>query len=231
MSEQNVHAAKEPNDLKHKLKDFWYNNQRKTLVAVSVLLFIVAAWFAYQSFVVLPKEQQAADAIYKAQEYFGKDSVKLALNGDAGGRGFLYIIKNYSGTKSANLAKYYAGVCYLRTGDFTNAVKYLQDFTTDAKQIQMMAYGSLGDAYGELNKNEEAIESYKRAEATFSDDENMASEYLYRAASKLELASKTKDAVELFKKIKEKYPNTERGRQIEKDIYRLSIEPNDFSTK
>ena len=49
--------------------------------------------------VVAPKEQQASEAIYKAEGNFAKDSLRLALNGDGSSKGFLYIINNYSGTK------------------------------------------------------------------------------------------------------------------------------------
>jgi tetratricopeptide (TPR) repeat protein len=180
---------------------------------------------------VAPKEEQAVNAIYKAEANFRKDSLTLALKGDQKSKGFLYIINNYGGTKSANLAKYYAGVCYLRTGDFNNAVKYLSDFSTDAKQIQMMAYGALGDAYGELNKNDEAVSNYKKAAATFDADQINASEFLFRAGLKLELMGKTKEAVDVYKELKEKFPQTEKGYQADKNIYRLSIEPNDFSSK
>ncbi|MFX7878553.1 tetratricopeptide repeat protein, partial [Acinetobacter baumannii] len=104
------------------------------------------------------------------------------LNGDGQNKGALYVIKNYGGTKAANLAHYYAGVSYLKLGDFNNAVKYLKDFSTDAKQVQLLALGCLGDAYAELNKKEEAIQAYKKAAATFEEDENNSSEYLFRAA-------------------------------------------------
>jgi hypothetical protein len=49
-----------------------------------------------------------------AQQQFEKDSFQLALTNPGGGySGFLDIIDSYSGTKTANLAKYYAGICYL----------------------------------------------------------------------------------------------------------------------
>ncbi len=181
--------------------------------------------------IVKPKEDQAADAIFKAQQNFAKDSLKAALNGEGTTRGFLYIINNYGGTKSGNLAKYYAGVCYLRTGNFNNAVKYLKDFSTSAKQIQMMAYGCLADAYSELGKNEDAVTYYKKAAETFDEDQANASEYLFRAGLKLELMGKNKEAVEAYKQLKEKFPQSQRATQADKYIYRLSIEPNDFSSK
>ena len=38
------------------------------------------------------------------------------------------IIDKFSGTPAANLSKYYAGICYLKMGDFAKAEKYLKLF-------------------------------------------------------------------------------------------------------
>ncbi|HXL58200.1 MAG TPA: tetratricopeptide repeat protein [Chitinophagaceae bacterium] len=214
-----------------KMEGFWKKYQKQISIALVAIVVIIVGWYGYQSMIVKPKEDQAADAIFKAQQNFAKDSLKAALNGEGTTRGFLYIINNYGGTKSGNLAKYYAGVCYLRTGNFNNAVKYLKDFSTSAKQIQMMAYGCLADAYGELGKNEDAVTYYKKAAETFDEDQANASEYLFRAGLKLELMGKNKEAVEAYKQLKEKFPQSQRATQADKYIYRLSIEPNDFSSK
>jgi hypothetical protein len=42
---------------------------------------------------------------------------------------------------------------------------------------------------------------------------------------------KTKEAVDTYKELKEKFPRTEKGYGAEKYIYRLSVEPNEFSVK
>lgn len=230
MSDKKVQVT-ESGDALLKMESFWSKYSKQILIVLGVLVVAVGGWYGYQSMVVAPKEEQATNAIYKAEANFRKDSLTAALKGDQKSKGFLYIINNYGGTKSANLAKYYAGLCYLRTGDFNNAVKYLSDFSTDAKQVQMMAYGALGDAYGELNKNDEAVSNYKKAASTFDADQLNSSEYLFRAGLKLELMGKTKEAVEVYKELKEKFPQTEKGYQADKNIYRLSIEPNDFSSK
>ena len=196
-----------------------------------MLVVIIGGWFAYKNYVVAPKEAEAENAMWKAEQYFRQDSLKLALDGDKFDRGFNYIINNYSSTKAGNLAKYYAGVCYLRTSNYNKAIDNLKDFSTDAKQIQMMAYGALGDAYSELNKNDDAINYYKKAANEFTDDATMSSEYLFRAALKLEVLGKNSDAIDLYKELKAKYPNTERGFSADKYIYRLSIIPNDLSVK
>ena len=53
-----------------------------------------------------------------------------------------------------------------------------------------------------------------------SDDFN-SPEYLFRAGYLSETMNKTADAVELYKKIKEKYPNSQRAYDIDKYLARL----------
>jgi len=225
MSDKKVQVV-ESGDALLKMESFWKKYSKQILIVLGVIVVAIVGWYGYQSFIVQPKEEQAANAIYKAEANFRKDSLIAALKGDQKSKGFLYIISNYDGTKSANLAKYFAGLCYLRTGDFNNAVKYLKDFSTDADQIQLLAYGMLGDAYSEVNKKEEAVESYKKAAGTFEKDEANSSEYLFRAAMLEEVNGKPKEALELYKEIKEKFPRTDKGFQADKYINRLSIEKN-----
>lgn len=209
---------------------YWQKYAKPAAIVVLAAVIILGGWYGYQTWVVAPKEEQAQNSIFKAQQYFALDSANAALNGDGANKGFLYIINNYSGTKTANLAKYYAGVCYLKLGNFNKSIEYLKDFSTDAKQIQMMAYGCLGDAYSESKKNTEAIDAYKKAASSFDFDEANASEYLFRAAMLSEVTGKNKEALNLYKEVKTKFPATMRGAQVDKYIYRLSIEPTEFSS-
>ncbi len=212
------------------LQSFWQKSGKTVGIVVSLIIILLGGWYAYNQYIIKPNEEKAADLMYKAQAYFAVDSSKLVLDGDGTNKGVLYIIKNYSGTKEANLAKYYAGISYLKLGNFNKAIEYLKDFSTDAKQIQMVAYGSLGDAYSELNKKDDAIEYYKKAGSTFVEDENTSAEYLFRAALLSETSGKTKEAVALYQEIKDKFPKTDKGFQADKYIYRLSLQKNDLST-
>ena len=122
-------------------------------------------------------------------------------------------------------AKYYAGISYFRMNDFNKSVEYLKDFSTSAKQVQAIAYGTIGDAYSELKNTDEALNYYKKAGGHFPDDEAISSEYLYRAASLLELNGKADEAVEIFKEIKSKYPKSEKGLMADKFINKLKVQP------
>jgi len=212
-------------------ESFWMKNKNIIMGVAAAVILVVGGYFLYKTYVLAPKEEKAAETMFKAEEYFRNDSLGTALNGDAQNKGFLYVIKNYDGTKAANLAHFYAGVIYLKSHDFNNAVKHLQDFSTDSRQIQMIAYGRLGDAYSELGKKQEAVDSYKKAGQYFQADEFNSSEFLFRAGYLLESMGKNQEAVDLYKQIKEKFPKTEKGYSIDKYIYRLSVEKNDFSVK
>ncbi|MEI8075619.1 MAG: tetratricopeptide repeat protein [Bacteroidota bacterium] len=226
MSDQQQ-AQTENNDFILKAQSFWQKNSKTVLILLVAIIAVVGGWFVYTNYILKPKEDKAADAIVKVQEYFRVDSSNLVLNGDGQSKGALYIINTYGGTKSANLAKFYAGVSYLHKADFANAVKYLKDFSTDAKQVQLLALGNLGDALSELNQKDEAIASYKKAASVFTADEANSAEYLFRAGLLSETTGKTKEALEIYKELKAKYPKTDKGFQADKYIYRLSIEKSE----
>src|SRR5450432_4223051 len=135
-----------------KWKHFQDNYGRKAGMALLFILILVLGYFGYKQFFLDPKEKQATEAMFHAEEYFRMDSTRLALNGDNINAGFLKIISRFGGTKAANLAAFYAGSCYLKLGDFNNAVKYLKDFSTPVQEVQERALGLLGDAYSEQNK-------------------------------------------------------------------------------
>src|SRR5688572_19205902 len=105
-------------------KDFWTRYQKQISIVAALLILLAGGWFGYKKFIKDPKEEKAWDAIFKAEEYFRLDSVQKALNGDGLNAGFIKVINNYGGTAAGNLARYYAGVCFLKTGDFANAARH-----------------------------------------------------------------------------------------------------------
>ena len=210
---------------KHPFLDFVKNNQKTLSYALSIVVIVIAGYFGYTELYQNPRETKAADAMYTAEKYFAIDSSNLVLNGDGASKGVLYVIKQFSGTPSANLAKYYAGISYYRLNDFNKSIEYLKDFSTSSKQVQAIAYGTIGDAYSELKKNDEAINYYKKAGSHFPEDDAISSEYLFRAASLLEITGKEDEAVTIFKDIKSKYPKSEKGFNADRYINRLKVQP------
>jgi len=209
----------------HPFLSFVKKNQKNITTFLVIIVLGVGGFIGYTEIYLKPQETKAADAMFAAEKYFLLDSSNLVLNGDGKSKGVLYVIKEFGGTKQANLAKFYAGISYFRLGNFNKSIEFLKDFSTNAKQVQTIAFGTIGDAYAELKNNEEALNYYKKAGGSFPEDEGLSAEYLYRAAQILEVTGKNDDAIAIYKEIKSKYPKTEKGITADKFIYRLKIQP------
>jgi tetratricopeptide (TPR) repeat protein len=203
---------------KESFEDFITRNQYIIIGVVAAILLTVGGYLAYKLFYQEPKEKEAQQQIFQAELQFQKDSFALALNNPGGGYdGFLNIIDNFSGTKTANLAKYYTGISYLNLGRYEDAIEYLSSYKESGSITPTMKYGAIGDAYAELGDNEKALANYKKAAYT-GDNELLNPYYLkklglfHRRNGDLEKSNKA------FQDLKDKYPNSVEASDIEKYI-------------
>ena len=219
MAEKNTTTTAEQPDVVTRAKGFWDKYSKPIIYIGSAFILIIGGWYAYKNFIVLPKEKKASELIFPAENLFdkmasgnfNKDSVNTVLNGGSldGAKvtGILSIINNYGGTNSGNRAKFIAGATYLQIKEYDKAIKYLKDFDGNgADQIQSKAYILLGHAYSEKKNTDEALSYYKKAARVNSKDESITPYALLMAASYAGETGKSKEAIELYKELKEKYP-------------------------
>jgi tetratricopeptide (TPR) repeat protein len=206
------------------VKGFWEKYSRTIVMVSGAIIILAGGYLSYVNFYKNPNEEKAREELFRAEMNFRKDSLSLALKGDASTPGFLKVISKYGGTASGNIAHLYAGECYLHLGDFKNAVSQLEDFDDNgARQLGAKAKGLLGDAYSELKQNDKAVSAYRKAASLFEEDPAMSSEYLFRAALLLEIGGKTTEAGEAYAELRKKFPRTEKGFLAEKHLARLGI--------
>ncbi|HEU0109948.1 MAG TPA: tetratricopeptide repeat protein [Flavisolibacter sp.] len=205
-------------------KDFWSRYNRPVMIAAAAIIILGGGYLAYKYLIVAPKEKKAAEAIFKAEEYYRMDSLDKALKGDLQFPGFEKVISQYGGTKAGNLAKFYAGSIYLKTGDLAKATKYLNDFDTDADQVKARAYKLLADAYADQGKNGDALSNYKKAAHEFEADEQASSEYLFLAAYFADrVMNDKKEAIELYTELKKKYPQSQYSMEADKYLAQAGV--------
>lgn len=212
----------EEKDPVEKITGFWQQYSKQLLIAIAIIVVLVGVFFGYRYFVTEPNERQAAEMLFHGENFFRQDSLKLALEGDGLNPGFLKVISKYSGTKSANLAHFYAGRCYLGLGDFKNAATQLEAFSTSEPLISARAKALLADAYSEMGQKDQAVKLYKEAGTLFEKDDFNSPQYLFRAAYLSESMGKNQDAIELYKLIKDKYPKYKEY-DIDKYLGRLGV--------
>lgn len=207
-----------------KTEKFFEENGKKVVIALVALLILVAGGYAYKYLVMDKNEVAAAELIVAAQENFAGETPNydLALNGNEAGAGFLAVAEEYGATKAGNLAKHYAGICYLQLGDLEKAAEYLAKYKAvkgiAAEVVNAQNLGLQGDVAVQLGDYAKAANFFKKAVAA-SENSFTAPYYLYKQGLALAAAGKAEEAKACYKAIAEKYPSSVEARDAEKLLY------------
>ncbi len=199
-------------------------NQKYIFGVVGGIALVVLAWLGYQKFIQEPKELEASNEMYKAQQYFDdavngnttlRDSLySLALNGGEGKYGFLEIIDNYGGTKAANLANYYAGFSYLNMKKYQEAIDHLDKFSSDDQMLGPLALGGIGDAFAQLKQAETALGYYEKAFKA-KNNEFTTPRFLLKSAITAISVGKPQVAITYLERIKEEFAKSIEANQVD----------------
>ncbi|MBT8287010.1 MAG: tetratricopeptide repeat protein [Flavobacteriaceae bacterium] len=205
-----------------KTEEWVIRNQKYIFMVIGAVAVVVLGYLGYTKFIQEPKEVEAKNDMFLAQQYFDqavnsteKDSLfTLALNGSEGQFGMLDIISNHGSTKAGNMANYYAGMAYLNLKDYQNAIKYLSDFGSDDDALGPLAQGGIGDAFVQLNQPEDALDYYIKA-AKLKTNNFTTPMFLMKAGIIAIQLEKNADALKYFKRIKEEFPNSTEAANVD----------------
>lgn len=204
-----------------KTQDFFDKNGKVITYVLIAIVAVVAAIFGYQKFVMEPRAEKAAAAMYMAQFRFEGENAdyELALNGDEEGAGFLDVIEQYGSTPAGNLAAQYAGICYMKLGDWDNAEKYLAMYKATKgvpnALINAENLGLQGDVQVQKGDYKKAAALFVKA-AELSDNSFTAPLYLKKAAQAYEAAGDNAAAIAAYKRIATEYASSLEARDAEK---------------
>lgn len=190
---------------------------------VIAVIIIVAGFIMYKHLYAEPREEKAQAALFKGQAYFEQDAYEQALNGDSiGFAGFLKVADEYSGTKAANLAKAYAGICYAQMGKYNEAIKQLSDFDADDQMVAPAILGATGNCYAEIGQLDKAASTLLKA-ADNADNSTLSPIFLMQAGEILVKQGKFDDAISAYTKIKDKYFQSYQAMDIDKYIEQAKL--------
>ncbi|QMU64776.1 MAG: tetratricopeptide repeat protein [Flavobacteriaceae bacterium] len=201
-------------------------NSKPLFYGLIVVATVILGFLGYNKYIVEPAEIEASNDLAFPKKYYdeaattsiARDSLlNLALEGAEGKYGFLDIAAVHSGTKAGNLANYYAGLSYLQLKDYKEAINYLENFSANDEMLGAVALGAIGDAFADIDQMEDALYYYEKA-ATKKDNEYTAPLFLFKAGTIAMNEKQFGKALDLFTQIKEKYPNSNQGKDIDKYI-------------
>lgn len=194
---------------------------KKAIAGIIILLVAgVAAYFGYQQLYLKPMDQTASAEMWKAEYYFGVDSLELAAKGDrAGYDGFKDIVEDYGGTQAESISRYYLAVSHLQMGNYKKAVTHAEEVETKNEFVAALAQGVAGEGYVEMGKHEEGVARFRKA-ISRSDNGLTQPLYLKKAGIVLEKLGRYEEALKLYEQIRDEHPGSEEGKDIEKYIAR-----------
>ena len=184
----------------------------KTLVGIfGALLVAVLGYFAYQQYVIKPKNEEATKSYLSAQKQLSEGKDKEALGGkSAANPGFLGTFNEFSGTDVGKLSAYNAGLLKFKEGKYQEAYDLLDKFSSDNDILTALKFGAMADCQSNLNKTAEALSTLDKAISASSDP--YTSYYFTRKAGTLALAlKKNTEAKKYFATIDEKYQDYDNG--------------------
>ena len=197
---------------------FLMKNKKSIIGAIVAVVAIIAGVIMYNNLYAEPREEKAQAALYKGQQYFEAGAFELALNGDSlGNAGLLKVADGYSGTKAANLAKAYTGICYAQLGKNEEAIKALDSFSADDQMIAPALKATMGNCYARMNQLDKAVSLLLKA-ADEADNNALSPIYLQQAGDILMKQGKYSDALKAYSTIKDKYFRSFHAMNIEKYI-------------
>jgi tetratricopeptide (TPR) repeat protein len=201
-------------------------NSKPLFTSLVVIVVVFLAFLGYNKYIVEPNETEASNELAFPRKYFdeaatagsGIDSLlNLGLEGADGKYGFLDVADSYSGTDAGNIANYYAGISYLQMKQYDKAIEFLSKFDSDNASLNATAVGAIGDAFSDIDQEEEALEFYEKA-ANKKANDFLTPLFLYKAGQTAMSLKKYSKAEQLFTQIKENYSKSDQGRDIEKFI-------------
>lgn len=202
-----------------KTEQYIQNNKKSLSIIGGAVILIVLGYFGYTNFIVKPQEEGAIKQMFIAERYFEQDSLDLAINGDGNYPGFLQIIQDYGSSTAANRAHYYLGMCYLKKGQFEDAITYLKGYDAEDDITGALALGAIADANVELGKTDEAISYYKKA-IDWDANDFTPPFFMKKLALTYESMQDYEKAIEIYESIKASYVNSTEGREADKYLAR-----------
>ena len=212
--------------------ELWIENNQKTLWIILIALLIVAfAIYGISRYrakknesamnLSFPSEisfeEKATQAVDFASYYMQNEDYTKALNGDGEKVGFLSIVNDYGSTKAGKLAAYYAGLCYLKQGDYNHAIEYLKKYNNDDNVFAPLALGLIADCYLELGDQQNAVAYYEKA-ANKNANEFTSPMHLIKLGMTYEIMGNYAKAIEAYKTLKKEFPNSSEAFEISKTI-------------
>ncbi len=202
-------------------ENFFEKNKNALIYGGIGIIVVILGFIGYQKFVSEPKEIESQEQVWNALYDLQNDSLELAAQGNGEYSGFEEIASEYSGTSGGDIANYSMGIIEMERGNFEEALDYFKNTDFEDVVVGTLCIGLQGDCYVELEDLETAVDYFEKA-ANREPNEFTTPMFLKKAGLTYEELGQYDDAIRVYTKIKDEYPTTAEGSDIDKYIARAT---------
>ena len=200
---------------------FINKNKKMITAAVVAVVVLVAAGMAVSTWVIKPREQKAAEALFAGERYFQNGVYETALNGDQYEyAGFESVADDFGSTKAGKLAKAYAGLSLAKLGRYEEAIPYLKGFKGNDAMVAPSVLAALGNCYAHVGDEAQAAATLVKA-ARLADNSLLSPAYLIQAGQIYEKLGNKADALKAYQEVKDSYYGSTQSMDIDRYIERV----------
>jgi predicted negative regulator of RcsB-dependent stress response len=199
---ESIEVIESPEALQNELEKVTgvFDQNKSAIIGIAaVAIAVIVGYFGFQWY-QNTQDAEGEKKLYKAVYAFESDSLAAASKD-------LAKVADEFGGNTQNLADLYLGVSLLKQGKYDNAIEKLKNFSSGDLLVQARAYSLIGDAYSEKKSYTEAIEFYKKA-SDYKSNKFFSPGYLLKLANAYEANKQSKEALETYTAITEKYPES-----------------------
>lgn len=212
------------NQKRASISNYYSQNTKKVNYIAIGVLAIIGLGIYYINFYKPSQEKAASEKLAKLHYYFKNDSMQVVLNGFKPLKvvSAPSIADDYSSTRAGKEAALMAGIAYLKTGKFKNALEYLDKTAAKDELLSAAVISLKASCKSEMGNLNDAADLFEQA-AAMADNE-FAATYLKKAGIHHELNKDYKSALKCYETIQKKYSATPEGSDIEKYIFKMKAQ-------
>lgn len=199
-----------------------YFKHKNTIIGTGIAVILAIGLSIGYYYYSQSQENRAQQLIGMAETYFMNGDYQSALTGSEEDFtvGFEQIINNYSGTKAANLAHYYAAVSEYKLGNTQQALDYMNSFEVPDGIMGVAPLSFKAVLLTETGNHEGAAEAYVQAAELDMNDATTPYNYL-EAANAYYDAGNNEQARDYAQKILDDYANSPQAPEAQRLMGRL----------
>lgn len=217
------------NQKRESISSYYSQNSKKVNYIAIGVLAIVGLGIYYTNFYKPAQEKAASEKLAKLHYYFKNDSMQVVINGYKPLKvvSAPSIADDYSSTRAGKEAALMAGIAYLKTGKFKDALEYLDKTAAKDQLLSAGVIALKASCKSEMGDMDDAAELFEQAAAVA--DNEFAATYLKKAGIHHELNKDYKSALKCYETIHVKYVSTPEGSDIEKYIFKMKAQLGEFN--